>query len=77
VLLEHLEEVLDDLPRAGAVAAVERGLSAAGLAVVEVDAAARARQDPGGGSARFGPELVDQAGDEEGDLQGEVQLGRW
>ena len=62
-----------DLTRFFCVAAIERGLAAAGLSFRKMDLVAQALQDLHDGDADLGENLIDDAGDEQGDAR--VQSG--
>src|SRR5579863_3188532 len=58
------------------VAAVERGLAAAGLILGEIDLVAEASQHVGCGKADLREDLIDDTGDKEGDARHDVPLWR-
>ena len=73
---KYVEEVARHRARFGAIAAVEGRLAAAGLVLREIDPVAEALEHLGHRHADPGEELVDDAGDEQGNAGRHVEKDR-
>ncbi len=76
-IAEDIQEMPGDLARFLRIAGVEGGLAAAGLSFGEIDLVAQALQHLRDGDADLGENLIDDAGDKQGDARAQSGSLTW